>query len=76
MRIGIFGESASEPGKGRMIGRRMIEGKTLILFKGDPVVDLGFQLERFEFSKIWIGSFFLPGFSKNRDSVDRITNAC
>ena len=41
---GIFGESASESGKGRMIGRRLIKGKTQKLLKEDPVVDLGFQL--------------------------------
>jgi hypothetical protein len=41
---GIFGESAPEPGKGRMIGRRLIEGKTQKRLKGGPVVDLGFQL--------------------------------
>ena len=40
---GIFGESASEPGKGRMIRRRLIERKTQKCLKGSPVVDLGFQ---------------------------------
>jgi len=40
---GIFGESASEPGKGGMIWRRLIEGETQKLLKGGPVVDLGFQ---------------------------------
>ncbi|MCX5823807.1 MAG: hypothetical protein NTY86_09955 [Deltaproteobacteria bacterium] len=41
---GIFGESASEPGKGGMIGRRLIEGKSQKRLKGGPVVDLRFQL--------------------------------
>jgi hypothetical protein len=41
---GIFGESASEPGEGGMIRRRLIEGETKKLLEGDPVVDLGFQL--------------------------------
>lgn len=40
---GIFGESASEPGEGGMIGRRLIEGETQKLLEGGPVVDLGFQ---------------------------------
>jgi hypothetical protein len=41
---GIFGESASEPGEGGMIGRRLIEGKPQKCLEGGPVVDLGFQL--------------------------------
>jgi len=41
---GIFGESASESGKGRMIGRRLIEGKSQKCLEGGSVVDLGFQL--------------------------------
>jgi hypothetical protein len=40
---GIFGESASESGKGRMIGRRLIEGKSQKCFEGGSVIDLGFQ---------------------------------
>jgi hypothetical protein len=40
----VFGESASEPGEGRMIGSGIIEGKTQELSEGYSVVDLGFQL--------------------------------
>jgi len=32
--------------------------------------------ETFEFSKIWLGSHFLPDFSKNRDLVEDITSRC
>jgi hypothetical protein len=30
-------------------------------------------LERFEFSKIWLGFHFMPDFLKNRDWVENIT---
>ena len=40
---GVFSESTSEPGEGGMIGRGIVEGKTKEFFKGDSVVDLGFQ---------------------------------
>jgi len=40
---GIFRESASEPGDGRMIWRRLIEVRTQERLKGVPVVDLCFQ---------------------------------
>jgi len=37
---GIVREPAPEPGEGRMVGRRLIKGKTKKLIGGDPVVDL------------------------------------
>jgi hypothetical protein len=40
---GILREPAPETGKGRMVGRMLIKGKTQKLLEGDPVVDLGFQ---------------------------------
>jgi hypothetical protein len=33
-------------------------------------------LERFEFSKIWLGFHFLPDFLKNQDLVEDITGRC
>ena len=41
---GVFSESASETGKGGMIGSGIVKGKPQELFEGDSVVDLGFQL--------------------------------
>jgi hypothetical protein len=34
------------------------------------------SLERFEFSKIWLGFHFLPDFLKNQDLVEDITGRC
>jgi hypothetical protein len=44
--------------------------------KGVVVLAAIDERERFEFSKIWIRSFFLPGFSKNQDLVEDITGRC
>ena len=41
---GIFRESASESGEGGMIGSGIIERKPQEFLKGDPIIDLGFQL--------------------------------
>src|SRR5208283_75891 len=48
----VFRESASEPGEGGMIGSGIVKRKPQKLFKGDPVVDLGFQFR--------IGIYFKP----------------
>lgn len=40
----VLGESASEAGEGGMIGSEVIHGELQELFKGAPIVDLGFQL--------------------------------
>ena len=40
----VFGESASEPGEGGMIGSGIIEGEPQEFFEGDSIIDLGFQL--------------------------------
>jgi hypothetical protein len=48
--------------RGEVLGRLVDEGHLLF--------------ERFEFSKIWLGFHFLPGFSKNQDLVEDITGRC
>ena len=40
----VFGESASEPGEGGMIGSGIIEGKSQEFLEGDSIIDLSFQL--------------------------------
>jgi hypothetical protein len=40
---GVFSESTSETGEGRMIGSWIVEGKTKELFERSSVVDLGLQ---------------------------------
>ena len=52
------------------------DGKHIHVVCGIAYDTLWIITERFEFSKIWIGSFFLPGFSKNRDLVEDITGRC
>ena len=40
----VFGEPASEPGEGGMIGSGIIERKPQKFLEGDPIVDLSLQL--------------------------------
>ena len=81
---GIFGESASEPGEGGMIGRRLIKGKTQKLLKGGPVVDLGFQFrigvdleplleqEAFHQDQRWIGLVSFGAFTDGIVSQEQV----
>ena len=85
---GIRREPASETGKGAMIGRRLIEGYSQKLLKGDPIVDLGFQFgigvntepflekEAFQQEQRWIGFTSLVTFPDGIISDEDAINVC